>query len=320
MTGRGADIFQECRTALISVGEPAVDPLIEAMQRKNADLEADAKKYEFLPGIIVQKTAYVLGDLRAKRAVAPLVAELGKKDEGLAAGEGKGVSGHQSVILALGSIGGPEATKAVLGVLNDGRAKQKLRAAACEAMNALGEKSALPSLAKLAQTKFINEKSKEIDPDAAGLVAGAATAYSRIADETAPAASWQKLPAELEDSDVGMAFRNAATRLVVAKECKKDLGCYTKALGDKDNVKAEKAAIMLVRFGKPGLGELCKNIGHPDPAVRMTVLWGVGHLGDKSAKDCSDALEKQIEKDKGKTGPIKGLTDEERAVHAQLMH
>ena len=62
------------------------------MQRKNAKLEADAKKYEFLPGIIEQKTAIVLGDLRAKKAVPALLEKLGKKDEGAAAGAGKGVS------------------------------------------------------------------------------------------------------------------------------------------------------------------------------------------------------------------------------------
>jgi HEAT repeat protein len=47
MTGRGNDMFQECRLGLVRIGEPAVDSLIETMQRKNANVEADAKKYKF---------------------------------------------------------------------------------------------------------------------------------------------------------------------------------------------------------------------------------------------------------------------------------
>src|SRR5579883_3500329 len=32
MTGRGAGIYQECRTALIAIGDPSVDTLVQAMQ------------------------------------------------------------------------------------------------------------------------------------------------------------------------------------------------------------------------------------------------------------------------------------------------
>ena len=37
MTGRGANIFQECRLALVRIGAPAVDPLISLFQEKNAE-------------------------------------------------------------------------------------------------------------------------------------------------------------------------------------------------------------------------------------------------------------------------------------------
>jgi hypothetical protein len=100
MTGRGNDMFQECRLGLVRIGEPAVEKLIETMQRKNTDVEADAKKYKFVTGIVVQKTAIILGDIRSKKAVPALLAELAKKDDGLTNGPDgmPGVSGHQAVL------------------------------------------------------------------------------------------------------------------------------------------------------------------------------------------------------------------------------
>ena len=319
MTGRGADIFQECRAALVAVGEPAVQPLIEAMQRKNALLEADAKKYEYIPGILVQKTSIVLGDLRSKTAVPALLDTLKKVDEGLKAGPGKGVSSHQSVILALGQIGAPEAKAPLLAILNDGKASNKLRAAAAEGLNLLGDSAALPSLLKIANEKFINEKTKEIDPEHGALVAAAATAYSRLAGADQANVTWQKLPADLDESDAHVVFKNASARLAVAKECKKDVACYTKALADNDTAKAEKAALMLARAGKEGVGALIKGLANPDPSVRMTVLYGLASAADRSCTECKDALEKQIAVDAEKPVLVKeGLVDEERAVGARF--
>ena len=313
MTGRGANIFQDTRTALLHIGEPAVDPLVQTLQRKNAKVEEDAKKYEFLPGIVEQKTSIVLGDLRSKKSVPALLELLAKKDDGAAAGAGKGVSSHQSALLALGQIGDASAGKTLLATLNDTKKNQKERASAAEALNLLGDTTALPSLLKIAQQKFINGTT--IDAEAGALVASAATAYSRLADEGGSNATFPKIPEEI--ADMNEVFAAAADRLEVSKSCKKDLPCYVKILTGKDNVKAEKAAFMIARMGKPGLAELAKQVGHPDPAVRMTVLFGIAHSGDKSNKDCIGALEKQIETDHTKP-PLKPIVDEMRAVLAEI--
>jgi len=320
MTGRGADIFPECRTALVAVGEPAVQPLIAAMNRKNADLEADAKKYEFIPGIIVQKTAVVLGDIRSKTAVPALLAELGKKDEGLAAGPGKGVSGHQSVIIALGEIGTPEVVKPLTAILSDAKQNNKLRAAAAEALNAANDVSALPALLKVAGENFINAKTKEIDGEKGALVAAAATAYSRLAGAEQANVTWQKLPADLEESDAHLVFKNATARLEVAKQCKKDVACYAKLINDKESAKAEKAALMLARLGQPGVAELGKAVGASDLGVRMVVLYGLAQSG-KVSPEARAALEKQIEIDEAKPLMKKaGIVDEMRVVLAHVSH
>jgi HEAT repeat protein len=314
MTGRGNDIFQDCRAALLAIGAASVDPLIEAMQRKNKDLEADAKKFEFLPGIIVQKTSYVLGDLHDKKAAAPLIAELGKKDEGLAAGPNKGVSGHQSIIIALGQIGDPAAVKPLLALL-DGKSNPKYKAAAAEALALIGDMSALPSMKKAADTKFIN--GHEIDPEAAGIAVSGITAYSRLADAEHASVQFQKLPEDLGETDAGNAIINAGKRLEAAKECKKDQACWVKLLSDKDAIKAEKAAFELARIGKPAVAALAKAVSHPDPATRFAVLYGLQKSADKTCADCKAALEKQISIDEGKK-PLKGLVEEMRATVALI--
>jgi HEAT repeat protein len=312
MTGRGTDIFQECRTGLIGIGKPAVGPLVDAMQRKNGQLEADAKKYEFFPGIIVQKTSIVLGDLHDKSAVPPLLDELKKPDDGAKAKQG--VSGHQSVILALGLTGGSDVVKPLLAILENAKESSKLRAAAAEALNLAGDTSALPALLKVANEKFINEKSKEIDPEHGALVAAAATAYSRLAWAEQANVTWQKLPADLEESDAHVVFKNASARLEVAKACKKDVACYAAKLNDADATKAEKAAFMLARLGKEGAAQLTKAVSNREPIVRMTVLWGLSASGDKSAVE---PLEKQIALDETKP-PLRGIVDEMRATLALL--
>jgi HEAT repeat protein len=313
MVGRGANIFQDCRAALLAMGEAAVDPLIDTMQHKNAAVEADAKKYEFIPGIIEQKVSILLGDLRAKKALPLLNDLLAKPDAGAA----KGAPVHQSVILALGLIGDPSAVKPLMGVLSNTKSPNKDRAAAAQALNALGDASALPALLKVANEPFINTKTKEIDGEKGSLVAEAATSYSRLGGPDAAGAKFQELPKDLEESDAHVVFENAKARLALAKECNKDMACYAKVFDSKDDIKAEKAALQIARMGKPGLVELAKHLSYSDPAVRMTILFGIAHYGDKTSKECIDGLEKQIELDKAKT-PLKPIVDEMRATLAQI--
>ena len=318
MTGRGADIYQPCRTALIAIGDPAIDKLIDAMQRKNTDIEADAKKYEFFPGIVVQKTSTVLGDMRAKKAVAALTEQLGKPDGGLEASkQGKGVSEHQSVIIALGQIGDPTSVKTLTNVLNDAKRSFKHRAAAAEALNLIGDVSALPALSAVAtKTKWLNGTT--IDPEAASVAAAGITNYSRLAEPGSPALALPKLDAELTDSDMGVAQKVATDRQAVANECKKDVACYGKYLADgQDANKGEKAAFMLARLGKPALPVLQKALSGREPLVRMALLFALSRVADKSDEELLKTLDAQIALDESKP-PMRGIVDEMVALRALL--
>ena len=75
----------------------------------------------------------------------------------------------------------------------------------------------------------------------------------------------------------------------------------------------------LARLGAPGVTELSKHVNAADPAVRMTVLFGLSHSCEKGCKDGRAALEKQIEVDRTKP-PMKPLVDEMKAVLAAISH
>ncbi len=301
MTGRGSDIFQPCRVSLLQIGTPSVQPLIDAMEHKNAALEADAKKYEFRPGVIEQKAALMLGDLRAKEAVPALLAELKKPKKG---------DNHTGALYALGMIADPSTTKDIVAVLTDAKQDWKVRVSAAEALNLDGDPAAFGPLLEMAKKGDV-VKDKQKYPD---VRIAAAMAYSRLGGAAEAAAFAPVAASEKAAKDV---FDECAQRLSVAKKCKKDVACYAAALDDSVLAKQEKAAFMLARMGKPALPALTKKISSREPIVRMAVLFGVGKIADKTSSDTVHALEQQIDIDRTKP-PIKPLVEEMRAVLAEI--
>ena len=118
---RGTGIFQECRLALVRIGAPAVDPMIQLLQEKNPQIQDMAAKLKFeepppvgTPGVVPHKAAIILGDLRAKKAVPALAARLHQKARG---------DEHRSALIALGYIATPAAVEAILADLKDAKAQ-----------------------------------------------------------------------------------------------------------------------------------------------------------------------------------------------------
>ncbi len=306
MVGRGADLYPACRVALLSIGAPSVAPLIEALQRKHPELEADAKKYAYRPGVIVQKTAFVLGDLRDKSAVPALLAELARPAEG---------DSHRGVLFALGMIADPSTTKQIAAVMTNAKADFRERVSAAEALNLAGDAAALPLLLTTAQNGDILKDGQRY-PD---VRMAAALAYGRLGG-AAEADAFAKLAAS--EKAIKPVTDEAATRLSVAKACKADVVCYEKELLAVDNntlVRQEKAAFMLARLGKPALPALLKKVNTPEPVVRFAVLYGIARTGDASCAECKKALTDQIDIDRGKSN-LAPLVDEMRAVIAELGH
>jgi len=303
MTGRGGNIFQECRLALVRIGQPAIDPLIELFQRKNKDIEEMGKQLKFdevTPGVIPFKAASLLGDLRARKAVPALQAGLKEKQQG---GE------HTAIVIALGLIGVPSGVDTLIGVLKDGKAEPSVRVSAADALYLSGDRRAVPTLLEIAKSGYVTVQGQK----ASDLRATAAIDLSRIAGpETFDAF---KALADKEKDAEG-AFGMALDRMLVAKECGNDLACYGKKLNDPQWTRAEKAAFSIGFSGDAAkgvpllLGALkpLASINQERFPVHMALLYALTRLAPKNCKECIDKLDKQIERDE-KAVRIPGARD-----------
>jgi len=292
MTGRGANIFQECRLGLVRIGEPAVAPLIELLGEKNADINLMAKKLDFdkySPGIIRFKAAMLLGDLRAAKAVPALAANLK-----IPAKSGE----HKSILISLGFIGTKDAVDVLLNTLKDKKVDAPTRSAAEDGIYLSGDKRAVPILMETAKSGYVVVDGQK----ASDLRANAAIDLARIAgpenyDEFKALADKEK--------EVQGVFGEALDRMQVAKECGDKLDCYGKHLTDPSWPRAEKAAFFLGFSGKPAqglpflLGALKPVASLPQERypVQQAILQAFARLATKNDKNVIEALEKQIERD-----------------------
>src|SRR5207253_8615670 len=99
---------------------------------------------------------------------------------GLAAGPGQGVSEVQAALIALGKIGDPSTVKPIAAILTNPKADYRHRASAADALNAIGDVSALAPLEQGARTPWL--KGTVIDSAAARVAAASIVNYSRLTD------------------------------------------------------------------------------------------------------------------------------------------
>src|SRR5579862_3787001 len=293
MTGRGTGIFQECRLALVRIGAPAVDPLVEVLQEKNADVQQMASQLKFeevTPGVVPHKAAILLGDLRAKKAVPALTARLHQKARG---------DEHRSALIALGYIATPAAVDAILADLKDPKADPAERASAADALYLSGDRRAVPVLMDVARNGNVKNSEGET---AADLRASAAIALARIAGKE----SYDAFKALVDNETAAQGvFGMALDRMQVAKECGDNLACYGKTLNDPSWTRAEKAAFAIAFSGnaKQGLPLLLAAMkpitmmAQDRYPVHQAILFGLARLGTRECKDCLDKLDKQIAHD-----------------------
>ena len=303
MTGRGANIFQECRLGLVRLGAPAIDPLITLFQEQNPDVQAMAKRLKFeqvTPGVVPFKAAVLLGDLRAKKAVPVLIDRLRVKQRG---GE------HTAIVIALGQIADPSGVDALIRLLKDGKAEPSVRVSAADGLYLSGDRRAVPTLMEVAKSGYVTVQGQK----ASDLRATAAIDLSRIAGKESYDAF--KALAEKESEAQGV-FGMALDRMQVANECDRDIACYGKKLQDPSWTRAEKAAFAIGFSGnaKDGLPLL---LAAMKPVASMTqerfpvhqaILYSLARLGSKDCAECVDKLEKQIERDE-KAVRIPGARD-----------
>ena len=292
MTGRGTGIFQECRLALVRIGPPSIDPVIELLQEKNAAVQQMASQLKFeevTPGVVPHKAAIMLGDLRAKKAVPALIWRIHQKARG---------DEHRSALIGLGYIATPAAVDGILADLKDAKADPAERASAADALYLSGDRRAVPTLMEIAKSGYVKSDGEM----ASDLRASAAIALARIAGKETYDAFKNLVDNEKAAQGV---FGMALDRMQVAKECDQDLACYGKTLNDPSWTRAEKAAFAIAFSGnaKQGLPLLLAamkpitTMAQERYPVHQAILFGLARLGTRDCKDCIDKLDTQIEHD-----------------------
>jgi len=292
MTGRGTNIFQECRLALVRIGTPAVQPLIDTLLGKNPEVQEMAVKYHFeqTPGVVQFKSASVLGDLRDPKAVPILQEKMKDKDVG---GE------HTAYVIALGLIGDPAGVETLIETVRDPKAEPTIRISSADALYLTGDPRAAVVLLDLAKNGYMTISGQK----ASNLRATAAVDFSRIALGQENYDALKAIAAK--ETEAQSAFEMAMERMEVAVACQKDLACYGKKLLDPSWVKAEKAAFTLAFSGDdktsvPLLLAAMKplsTIGTGRFPVHQAMLFALGRLGTKTCTACLEKLRQQIEKD-----------------------
>lgn len=292
MTGRGANIFQECRLGLVRMGDPAVGPLVDLLNEKNAEINEMAKKLDFdkySPGIIRFKAAMLLGDLRAAKAVPALAAALKVPAK---SGE------HKSILISLGFIGTKDAVDVLLSTLRDKKADAPTRQAAEDGIYLSGDRRAIPILMETAKSGYVKVDGQK----ASDLRANAAIDLARIAGPE----QYEEFKALADkEKEVQGVFGEALDRMQVAKECGDKIECYGKHLSDPSWTRAEKAAFWIgfsgnAKQGLPLLLSALKPVASLTQdrfAVQQAILQAFARLATKNDKTVIEALEKQIERD-----------------------
>jgi HEAT repeat protein len=292
MTGRGTGIFQECRLALVRIGAPSIDPMIDLLQEKNAAVQQMASQLKFeevTPGVVPHKAAILLGDLRAKKAVPALIWRIHQKARG---------DEHRSALIGLGYIATPAAVDGILADLKDAKADPAERASAADALYLSGDRRAVPTLMEIAKSGYVKTDGEM----ASDLRASAAIALARIAGKETYDAFKNLVDNEKAAQGV---FGMALDRMQVAKECDQDLACYGKTLNDPSWTRAEKAAFAIAFSGnaKQGLPLLLAamkpitTMAQERYPVHQAILFGLARLGTRDCKECIDKLDAQIAND-----------------------
>jgi len=308
MTGRGADIFQECRTSLAQMGEAAVDPLIDLLQEKNTEINEMRKKLDFdkySPGVIPAKAAYVLGDLRPKKALPILTARLKEKVK-----DPKN-NMRISILVTLGQYGDPSVIPDVVAVLKDAASSDMERGKAAEALNFIGDRKVLPDL-------WACVSGQKMPPN---VRVACGFAYASLGTE----AEFAKFEA-LAKSEGYEEFKMALERLKLAKECKTDPACYGKTFAGnatKNEVLHQmlKAAYELGRLERnASLKQILDNLGKTDQLeVEQALLFALSRQAGKDCKECKEKIKALLDKqEKTPTKIAKVMANELKVSYALL--
>jgi HEAT repeat protein len=313
----GVSFYREASYSLFQLGNGVANKLLETMDGQNEDVNNYFKTKGGLPITAVKaKCGFVLGDLRDKRAVKPLLEAFKTAAEK-----------PDPVLLVyssapLGALGDQRAVKVMAKEMLSLDASQ--RDPIMSALNQLGDRSVVKDMIKGMTAKHFIEScvklgyaSKEACTKDKAAMFGAVKAATDHATNLAGAEHYDAMKAVIDSTEVPEIKKYIEERFVrvaAAKECDQDAACWVKKLTDKSHLIREKAAWELKRKADPStLGALKKALRDKNTYVRAAAIYAYWSFGDKSA--VAD-IEQQLEDEEGASTFVKVNEDLKRLLVA----
>jgi HEAT repeat protein len=297
--------------ALVRIGRPAMQPLLDTMAGNNAEANQIATQYiaavrqrdeqaaaqMSVGSIVVGEASFALGQLGFRDAIDPLIAETNQIDPGespTSIEEDASDESHMaSAALALVSINRDESDsqrirEALINVYNrlnpEARPGHASRAQLLVAFQHLNDPGLLPFLLQKAQPAA---RGQEDDPNIRIL---AFRAYALMADASEIANLERILSTEPEgdsrdgfldvvgDLAAGSTADSSRPVFAAAHECNQDVSCWANKLTDSNTWVVRKACYMLARFGRgndAAVTALVGQLGNSDEEIRGEVLYAL---------------------------------------------
>lgn len=279
-----AFFFSHANLALVKIGEPAVEPLIETMKGENADIRRMLEgNVEVLKGALEANAAQVLGDIGSKKAVGPLLDMIEKVSKWESANK---LIVMTRLIAALGDIGASEAIEPITSSYLKTEFWD-VNTVVATALTFIGDRSVVDKLIEVATEAEMHPRARVPLIEAIGNLG---------TDEHLPAV--KKLEKKYKDRKLSEAIAKTLNRLNAYASCKKKVACWIDKLeADKAEVR-EKAAYELGQLGEEkAIEPLIEAADDPSELVRWGVIFAFSKLDSKKP---IPALEELVyEKEKG---------------------
>jgi HEAT repeat protein len=277
-----AFFFAHANLALVKIGEPAVDLLIETMNGKNPEVKRILEgNVQVLQGALEANAAQVLGDIGSSRAIDPLLAMVEKVS---AWDTDNKLLVMVRLISALGDIGDPRAVKPIMKYLDT--EFWDVNTVVANALTYIGDRTVVPELFKYAQQVDKHPRARVPLIDAIGILG---------TDEAL--ATMKELHEKFKDVTLTPAIENSIKRLEAYSACKQSVDCWIGKLKDQNPAVREKAAFELGQLSDPkSLDALIEVIGDPSELVRWAVIFALGRLNSNKPIAAIDNLVENLEK------------------------
>ncbi|MFT5357311.1 MAG: hypothetical protein ACI9KE_004545 [Polyangiales bacterium] len=297
---------------LVRVGQPAVAPLLAVLNGTNAEAneiaeayieavrarDAGAAEQMSVRQITGGEATFTLGALGFREAMGPLLAETEADDMF------RRVNGSIALVRLNHNPADRarvrEALMRVYTTLDDDPTAVQSKAQLVAAMRSLYDGEYIP---------FFREQAAESDLHPVVRLA-AVTATAMLADkaEAEGLQAWiasLDRPGDNNDDPYFQQFQQGTEKAItIAIECDSSIPCYIGKLSDTDVEIARKAAFMLGRLGRGNadvITALVEKLGHPDVAVRLSVVAALDRVATEGSQAAVDKIDELRDTEEGRS-------------------